>query len=96
MRKVLLSMLFFVFMTGCIQYRVQAVSYEDEFEVSIAVIEIYDMAFELLECINQERQSLGLQSLVMDQKLMEAAFIRAAEVNVLNSHWRPNGTSGDL
>jgi len=96
MRKVLLGMLFFVFMTGCVQYRVQAISYEDEFEVSIAVIEKYDMAFELLECINQERQSLGLQPLVMDRELMEAAFIRAAEVNVLNSHWRPNGTRGTI
>lgn len=71
---------------------VKAAPYEDEFEVPIQAVEKYDMAFELLDCINQKRESMGLQTLVMDRKLMDAALIRAAEVNVLNSHWRPNGT----
>lgn len=66
--------------------------YGDEFEISIQAVEKYDMAYELLSYINQERESLGLQPLVMDRQLMEAALIRATEVNVLNSHWRPNGT----
>ena len=72
--------------------QVKAAPYEDEFEVSIQAVEKYDMAFELLDCINQKRESMGLQTLVMDRRLMDAALIRAAEVNVLNSHWRPNGT----
>lgn len=71
---------------------VDAATYGDEFEISIQVVEKYDIAYELLSYINQERESLGLQPLVMDRELMEAALIRAAEVNVLNSHWRPNGT----
>lgn len=69
-----------------------ASSYEDEFEISIQAVEKYDMAYELLSYINQERENLGLQPLVMDRQLMETALIRATEVNVLNSHWRPNGT----
>ena len=71
---------------------VKAASYVDEFEISIQAVEKYDMANELLEYINQERQNLGLRSLTMDRELLKAALIRATEVNVLNSHWRPNGT----
>lgn len=76
----------------CGVYSAKASSYGDEFEISIQAVEKYDMAYELLEYINQERQILGMRSLTMDRELMEAALIRAAEVNVLNSHWRPNGT----
>ena len=76
----------------CGVYSAEASSYGDEFEIPIQAVEKYDMAYELLEYINQERQILGMRSLTMDRELMEAALIRAAEVNVLNSHWRPNGT----
>lgn len=82
----LVMLLSFVFLR-CPVYAV-----ENIFEVPIEVTEKYDMANELLVEMNNAREALGLQPLVMDQNLMEAALIRAAEVTVLNSHWRPNGT----
>lgn len=65
---------------------------ENIFEVPIEVTEKYDMANELLIEMNNEREALGLKPLTMDQQLLEAALVRAAEVTALNSHWRPNGT----
>lgn len=71
---------------------VYAAELENVIKVPIKVAENYSMANELLVAMNSEREILGRQPLVMDQQLMESALVRAAEVNVLNSHWRPNGT----
>ena len=88
--KRLLGVLILVLLCGC--NTIQAASYNDEFEIQIQAVEKYDMANELLSYINQDRKKQGMDILVMDQQLVEAALVRATEVNVLNSHWRPNGT----
>lgn len=88
--KRLLAVLIFVLLCGWNTTEVTA--YDDVFEIQIQAVEKYDMANELLTYINQERKNQGMNELVMDRQLMEAALIRATEVNVLNSHWRPNGT----
>ncbi len=82
----------FIFVLLCGWNTTEAAAYDDVFEIQIQAVEKYDMANELLTYINQERKNQGMNELVMDRQLMEAALIRATEVNVLNSHWRPNGT----
>lgn len=53
----------------------------------------YDMAYELLEAVNKERRKQGAQDLEMDQDLLIAAMMRAAECTVCVTHERPNGTA---
>ena len=53
----------------------------------------YDKANEMLSFVNEERESLGLQELKMDEELLDAAMERAAEIAVYFSHTRPNGES---
>lgn len=51
----------------------------------------YDNAYEVLEIVNKKRAANGLEKLVMDQELLDAAMMRAAELTVVFSHDRPNG-----
>ena len=51
----------------------------------------YDLAFQVLALVNQERAAVGLPALVMDADLLEAAAVRAAEASLLFSHTRPDG-----
>lgn len=54
----------------------------------------YDKAAaEVLELVNQARAEAGVQPLVLDSDLQEAAMIRAMESIVSFSHTRPNGSS---
>lgn len=50
----------------------------------------YDKAYEALEILNLRRKENGLNELIMDKDLMEAAFKRAAEITFNLSHTRPN------
>ena len=52
-----------------------------------------DMAWEVLDIVNNERAENGLGPLTMDKGLMDAAQIRANEIVSLFSHTRPDGTS---
>jgi len=52
-----------------------------------------DMAWEVLDIVNNERTENGLAPLTMDKGLMDAAEIRANEIVSLFSHTRPDGTS---
>lgn len=47
----------------------------------------------VLELINEERASNGLQPLTMDSDLQKAAQVRANEASVCYSHTRPDGSS---
>lgn len=53
----------------------------------------YDLAFEILDAVNEERAAAGAEPLRMDPELMEAAMHRAAECSVLLSHTAPDGSS---
>lgn len=48
----------------------------------------------LTEKINDYRESIGLSRLPTDSGQSDAMRIRAAEITVLFSHWRPNGNGG--
>ena len=50
------------------------------------------MADRVIELVNQERTSRGLQPLVKDDRLMVAAAARAKELSQRYSHTRPNGS----
>ena len=50
------------------------------------------MADRVIELVNQERTSRGLQPLVKDDRLMVAAAARARELSQRYSHTRPNGS----
>lgn len=52
----------------------------------------YDYAYKVLELVNEEREGEGLAPLAMDQDLLDAAMLRAAEIAVEFSHTRPDGT----
>ena len=60
--------------------------------VTYDVVKDEDMAWEVLDIVNQERKLAGLSELTMDQKLMDVAMGRAAEITRNFSHLRPNGT----
>ena len=51
----------------------------------------YDYAFQVLELVNQERAKDGAEPLEMDEELLSAAMLRAAETVVNFNHTRPNG-----
>ncbi|MCM1128252.1 MAG: DUF4214 domain-containing protein [Lachnospiraceae bacterium] len=53
----------------------------------------YQASYEVLDMVNAERAKKGLPALVMDQELLEAAMLRAAECYVYYSHTRPDGTA---
>ncbi len=50
------------------------------------------LAQDLLLAVNQERAKVGVQPLVLDEELMEAAMIRVKELPISNSHTRPDGS----
>ncbi len=47
---------------------------------------------QVVDLVNKERASAGLNALVLDEKLTEAAAIRAIEVQTVFDHTRPDGT----
>lgn len=51
----------------------------------------FDMAFQVLEQVNQRREEHGLGILKMDEELLDAAMLRAAETSIYFSHDRPSG-----
>ncbi|MCP1108634.1 S-layer homology domain-containing protein [Ohessyouella blattaphilus] len=61
-------------------------------EVEVFGAEHYDMAWEILDIVNQERSALGAAPLTMDESLMDYAMLRSAECAVYYSHTRPDGT----
>lgn len=61
-------------------------------KVKIKVAEQYKQAFAVLKIVNAERKKKGLGSLKMDQTLLEASMLRAAEISLYFGHTRPNGT----
>ena len=52
---------------------------------------MYSQAYKVLELLNAEREAEGLEPLIMDQDLLDAAMLRAVECAVYYSHTRPNG-----
>ncbi|MCD8109571.1 MAG: leucine-rich repeat protein, partial [Clostridiales bacterium] len=61
-------------------------------DVSISGEYNYDMAYEVLELVNEEREAEGLSALVMDESLLETAMQRGSEIALLFSHTRPDGS----
>ncbi len=53
----------------------------------------YDLAWQVLDLVNQERAKENIAPLTMDAELLDAAMQRAAEINVCFSHTRPTGSS---
>ncbi len=61
--------------------------------VNITGTRNYSFAYEVLDIVNQERKNNGLEPLVINEYLMEAAMVRAAETTILFAHVRPNSTN---
>ncbi len=53
----------------------------------------YDMAYEVLDIINETRAEVGLPALYMDEVMLEYAMQRAVECAVYYGHTRPTGQS---
>lgn len=62
-------------------------------DVTEAPTDTEKFATKVLELVNQEREKEGLQALVLDDKIMEAAEMRAKELTESFSHERPDGKS---
>ena len=73
------------------QYAMGDFSADKIIEFTISGSENYDYAFEVLENVNNIRLSLEQDPLTMNEKLMNAAMQRAAELSIYYSHTRPNG-----
>jgi hypothetical protein len=52
-----------------------------------------EMAYQVLDIVNQERANKGLAPLTMDVDLFEAAKVRGCEISYEFSHTRPDGSS---
>jgi len=57
-----------------------------------AVCDTEQLALEVIDLTNAEREKYGLHHLEVDDGLMELAQIRAEEVSIKYSHERPDGT----
>ncbi len=66
-------------------------SQTDAIPVPVSVDYGYEEAFQVLELVNQERVKQGFQEIKMDQDLLDAAMLRAAEASIYFSHTRPTG-----
>lgn len=71
------------------QYTVSSDEEQQLFHITGTVY--YQKAYEAITLVNQERLAAGMDLLVMDEELMEAAMQRAAECSIFYSHTRPNG-----
>lgn len=60
--------------------------------LEITGTENYTYANEILALVNQTRTQKGLPALKLDQKLLESAMERAAEISLYYGHTRPNGS----
>lgn len=60
--------------------------------VTVSGVCRYDMALEVLSMVNEERTQRGLHALEMDQRLMEGAMLRGAEIGLYFGHTRPDGS----
>ena len=58
---------------------------------SSSEIDIESLRDELIRLTNEEREDAGLESLTVDDELMDFAQIRAEEISELYSHNRPSG-----
>ena len=67
--------------------------YWSDAQLRFTGIENYELAFEALDRINEQRGT-GMNSLVMDSEMMTAAMQRASELPVRFSDTRPLGSSG--
>lgn len=67
--------------------------YQRGYQAQIETEYNYDMAFQVLEQVNQRREENGLGTLKMDEELLDAAMLRAAETSIYFSHNRPSGQS---
>ena len=61
--------------------------------ISVSGTRKYDLAYQQLKLTNAERAKEGLPALVMNYSLLETAMTRAAELSLLFSHTRPDGSS---
>ena len=58
---------------------------------SSSEIDIEELRDELIRLTNEERKDAGLDSLIVDEELMDFAQMRAEEISELYSHNRPSG-----
>jgi uncharacterized protein YkwD len=66
-------------------------SFKKAATLTIGVYESYQQAFAVLALVNLEREKAGIAKLVMDQELLSAAMLRAAELSINFGQVRPIG-----
>ena len=61
-------------------------------EGTVSGVENHEMAWEILDIVNQERAAVGLPALTMDSALLDYGMLRATECAIYYSHTRPDGS----
>ena len=92
-RRKLLSLILALCMVCAVPAAASAAVTDNCIPVYIETVRYDSAAQEVLELVNEAREEAGLQPLVLDSDLQEAAMTRAIESVVSFSHTRPNGSS---
>jgi len=74
-------------------YVIQAISGDTSTSTQFHVFDLDQLASEVFELTNNEREALGLDPLEHDEDLDKAASIRVEEISEYFSHTRPDGSS---
>ena len=83
----------FIFLLAFVTFLIPSkVSATDTINIKTKGIYNYTYAQEVLELLNSYRKENGKNELKMDEELLEAAMIRAGEINIYFNHTRPDGT----
>ena len=90
MRRIIRCLLVCLLMLGLMPKRVYA---DTTYNLTLQGEKTYNMAYEILTLVNQERAKVGAAALKMDATHLEAAMQRAAECHILYDHTRPDGTN---
>ena len=75
----------------CAAVPLRSFAAENTVTVPVEASKLYSASFQMLELLNAERTSRGLNALTMDPELLELSMQRAFETAVYWSHIRPNG-----
>ena len=89
MRRIIRCLLVCLLMLGLLPKSVYA---DTTYNLTLQGEKAYNMAYEILTLVNQERAKVGAAALQMDTTQLEAAMQRAAECHILYDHTRPDGT----
>ncbi len=92
MKKFLTLFISILFLFSTLSIEIPAFA-KDNANIILNVMRNYNYSKVVLDKVNEEREKIGAEKLVMNNTLLECAMQRAGEIATYFSHTRPNGTS---